>query len=91
LDIVWGIGNEAKPFGEVEDAAELALEGAKLGIKLKARKDLEKAQNTPKVGDAPENDADDKWKNFNDVGGKKSLDQNALDPITPGKREKSLD
>ena len=52
------------PGGGIKDAAEAAPDVAKGGIKLKAQRDLEKAQAAEAGGiGAYNNDADRQWKN----------------------------
>jgi hypothetical protein len=73
------------PGGEYKDAAEAAVDVAKGGIKLKAQRDLEKSQagEAGGIGAAPDNDTDRQWKNYQDVTGKKSLEQNRVEVERP--------
>ncbi|MEI8368430.1 MAG: hypothetical protein WCJ31_08335 [Planctomycetia bacterium] len=73
------------PGGEYKDAAEAAVDVAKGGIKLKAQRDLEKSQAAEAggIGEAPDNVTDRQWKNYQDVTGKKSLEQNRVDVERP--------
>jgi hypothetical protein len=84
-DWAWGVADTAMPGGEYKDAAEAAVDVAKGGIKLKAQRDLEKSQAAEAggIGGAPDNVTDRQWKNYQDVTGKKSLEQNRVDVERP--------
>ena len=73
------------PGGEFKDAAEVSPDVAKGGIKLKAQRDLEKSQGAEAggIGGAPDNVTDRQWKNYQEVTGKKSLEQNRVDVERP--------
>jgi hypothetical protein len=73
------------PGGGIKDGAEAAPDLAKVLIKNKAQRDLEKSQAAEAggIGGAPNNDTDRQWKNYQDVTGKKSLEQNRVDVERP--------
>ena len=84
-DWAWGVADTAMPGGEFKDGAEAAPDLAKVLIKNKARRDLENSQAAEAggIGGAPDNDTDRQWKNYQDVTGKKSLEQNRVDVERP--------